>query len=196
MSNSQSINPWPGLGSYDESGKYEFCGRGKAANELYSLISNNAVVSLLGRSGIGKTSLLKAGVTPLLIRKGFLPVYVRLSQEEKVPDNGCTVSYAECIVRCLEKKMVENRFIKSETSCEIVTSEETDLSKKTDFLWSYFCKTAFQSSDNAHCTPVIILDQFEEIFQDRREDAAMLMRQLYVLVNGSRRLPGDLDYDA
>ena len=191
MNNTTLSNPWPGLGSYDETGRYKFCGRSRATNELYSLISNNSIISLFGRSGIGKTSLLKAGVSPLLARKGFLPVYVRLSQEEKVPDDhGGTLSYAECIVRCLEKKMEENGFVKSEASWEIIASENTD------FLWSYFCKTAFQSSVDAHCTPVIILDQFEEIFLDRREDAAMLMRQLYVLVNGSRRLSEDLDYDA
>ena len=190
MNNIISSNPWPGLGAYDETGRYKFCGRGRATNELYSLISNNAVVSLFGRSGIGKTSLLKAGVTPLLVRKGFLPVYVRLSQEEKVPDeNGRKLSYAECIIRCIEKMMGAKGLVKSEMSWKAGTPEDTE------YLWPYFCKTAFQTSEGEHCTPVIILDQFEEIFHDRREDAAMLMRQLYALVNGSRRLPDDLDYD-
>ena len=72
MNNTFSSNPWPGLGSYDDTGRYKFCGRGRATNELYSLISDNNVISLYGRSGIGKTSILKAGVTPLLVRRGYL----------------------------------------------------------------------------------------------------------------------------
>ena len=188
--NNTISNPWPGLGSYDDTGRYKFCGRGRATNELYSLISNNAVISLFGRSGIGKTSLLKAGVTPLLAKKGFIPVYVRLSQEEKVcDDNGHKLSYAECIIRCIEKRMGEKGLVKSETSCKAGIPEDTE------YLWSYFCKTSFQTSRGEHCTPVIILDQFEEIFQGRCGVASMLMRQLYALVNGSRRLPDDLNYD-
>ena len=190
MNNTISSNPWPGLGSYDDSGRYKFCGRRKATNELYSLISDQTVVSLYGRSGIGKTSLLKAGVMPLLLRRGYLPVYVRLSQEGKTPDaNGRTLTYSECVVRCMESKMKENGFTQNNTLKKAIEPDDPS------FLWSYFCKVSFQSSEGNPCTPVIILDQYEEIFQDQREKAALLMRQLYALVDDSRRLPDDLDND-
>ncbi|MCQ2319338.1 MAG: WD40 domain-containing protein [Bacteroidales bacterium] len=190
MNNTISSNPWPGLGSYDDSGRYMFCGRRKATNELYSLISDHTVVSLYGRSGIGKTSLLKAGVMPLLSRRGYLPVYVRLSQEEKTPDeNGRTLTYSECVVRCIESKIRENGFTQNNTLKKAIEPDDPS------FIWSYFCKVSFQSPEGNRCTPVVILDQYEEIFQDQREKAALLMRQLYALVDDSRRLPDDLDYD-
>lgn len=190
MNNTFSSNPWPGLGSYDDTGRYKFCGRGRATNELYSLISDNNVISLYGRSGIGKTSILKAGVTPLLVRRGYLPVYVRLSHEErKLDETGDNLSYAECIIRCVETRMSENGCVVSEIRNKATSPNSPD------FLWSYFCRVAFHAEQGKICTPVIILDQYEEIFQDRREDAALLMRQLYALVDDSRRLPDDLDFD-
>ena len=190
MNNTFSSNPWPGLGSYDDTGRYKFCGRGRATNELYSLISDNNVISLYGRSGIGKTSILKAGVTPLLVRRGYLPVYVRLSHEERILDEmGDNLSYAECVIRCVETRMSESGCVVNEIR------NEANFPNSPDFLWSYFCRVTFQTEQGKICTPVIILDQYEEIFQDRREDAALLMRQLYALVDDSRRLPDDLDFD-
>ena len=76
-------NPYLGLSSYTEEllkEGYQFNGREIASANLASLIYDNLFVTLYGRSGIGKTSLLQAGVFPLLRRKGFIPVYLRLTE--------------------------------------------------------------------------------------------------------------------
>ena len=83
-------NPWPGLEAFDESGRDYFHGRDHEAAELLNHVLDAAVTVLYARSGLGKTSLLQAGVFPLLrdgdLRAGllsvlrdrdFLPVYVR-----------------------------------------------------------------------------------------------------------------------
>jgi pyruvate/2-oxoglutarate dehydrogenase complex dihydrolipoamide acyltransferase (E2) component len=71
-------NPWPGLESYDESSHDFFSGRAAEADELHRRIVDEPVTVLFGKSGLGKTSLLKAGVFPRLREKGYLPIFLRL----------------------------------------------------------------------------------------------------------------------
>src|SRR5262245_19189759 len=71
-------NPWPGLESYDESAHDYFSGRGAEADELLRRIVDEPITVLFGKSGLGKTSLLKAGVFPRLRQKDLLPVFIRL----------------------------------------------------------------------------------------------------------------------
>ena len=69
-------NPWPGLDSYQENAR-EFFGRGREAALLLDQLRDAAVTVLYGRSALGKTSLLRAGLFPLLRAENFVPVYVR-----------------------------------------------------------------------------------------------------------------------
>ena len=93
-------NPWLGLASYEEpkndGNDYQFCGRDEETLDVVRLIDNNLFITLYGSSGIGKTSLLRAGVIPILRRKDYFPLYVRLSQEP------AEISYTEAIVRKLQ----------------------------------------------------------------------------------------------
>ena len=77
-------NPWIGLASYDEkkiADGYAFCGRSTATHELFSLVDNNLFVTMYGKSGIGKSSLLQAGLFPKLRRNCYFPVYIRLGKD-------------------------------------------------------------------------------------------------------------------
>src|SRR3954447_17766469 len=71
-------NPWPGLGAFDESSERFFNGRRTEAVELRRLVLHSPVTLLFGASGLGKTSLVQAGLFPLLRKDHLLPVYVRL----------------------------------------------------------------------------------------------------------------------
>ena len=75
-----SKNPWLGLKSYSE-GKRLY-GRDSDIDDLSQKIIYNTQTVIYGKSGIGKSSLLKAGIFPILRRNGFFPVYVRLVHEE------------------------------------------------------------------------------------------------------------------
>ncbi|MCP4655079.1 MAG: ATP-binding protein [bacterium] len=58
-----------------------FAGREREVRELLARITNQRVLVLYGRSGVGKTSLGLAGIFPALRHRGYRPVYVRtLSQ--------------------------------------------------------------------------------------------------------------------
>ena len=70
-------NPYKFLDYFDERDEPAFAGRDQDIAEMVSKISSNRTLVLFGRSGLGKTSLLKAGVFPRLRERGYHPVYVR-----------------------------------------------------------------------------------------------------------------------
>ena len=70
-------NPWPGLAWFDESAAQFFNGRRREIAELKRLVLDAPLTVLFGRSGLGKTSLLTAGLFPSLRQANFVPVYLR-----------------------------------------------------------------------------------------------------------------------
>src|SRR3954466_6079139 len=78
-------NPWPGLDPFDERDREYFHGRTAESGELLRLVRRELLMALFGRSGLGKTSLLKAGLFPLLREEDCLPVYVRLDHADGAP---------------------------------------------------------------------------------------------------------------
>src|SRR6185436_19981228 len=80
--------PFPGLRSYEERNKAQFGGRNAEIKELFNLIENNRLTIVFGKSGIGKTSLINAGLIPELQKNFYLPVYIRIdySSQKKPTD--------------------------------------------------------------------------------------------------------------
>ncbi|MBV9335859.1 MAG: hypothetical protein JO243_08190, partial [Solirubrobacterales bacterium] len=64
--------PFKGLAAFESSDAEFFCGRDRAISELIARLAEWPLVGILGPSGIGKSSLLRAGVLPAL-RGGALP---------------------------------------------------------------------------------------------------------------------------
>jgi len=71
-------NPWPGLAAFDESAERFFNGRADESAALRRLVGQAPLTVLFGASGLGKSSLLQAGLFPLLRRDHYLPIYIRL----------------------------------------------------------------------------------------------------------------------
>ena len=81
-------NPWLGLHAYTEQDR--LFGRDRESREVADIVCNNLLTIVYGRSGIGKSSLLRAGVFPRLRYDDFLPVYIRM-------EHNTDVSYLEQI---------------------------------------------------------------------------------------------------
>src|SRR5512132_4283301 len=79
-------NPWPGLSAFTEEQQAYFFGRDEEAGEVLRRVKRKSLTVLFGMSGLGKTSLLQAGVFPKLRRGGYLAVYVRLDYQDGAPD--------------------------------------------------------------------------------------------------------------
>lgn len=66
------VCPFKGLAAFESSDAEFFCGRDRVVSELIARLAEWPLVGILGPSGIGKSSLLRAGVLPAL-RAGALP---------------------------------------------------------------------------------------------------------------------------
>lgn len=182
-------NPWQGLKSYSE-GKVLY-GRDKEIVELSQKILYNTQTIIYGRSGIGKSSLLKAGVFPVLRKHNLFPVYIRLSHSEK-DDYGYASQVFDAVEKSLSELRVEN--LDSEAGYDVVSGykEETVpvVNEHAEGLWEYFHRHRFfykpvGEEEPVQITPVLVFDQFEELFtlQDDRAKMLSLFKELESLLN-------------
>ncbi len=181
-------NPWRGLSSYEDPAvskqEYLFCGRDRESEELFREIDHNPVVTLYGRSGLGKTSLLNAGVFPLLRTYGYRPVPVRFGTDTGQQD--------------LAEAMLATMADHCDTHCRLSDEELKRLATEDPvaLLWHYFHTTTFADRETlAEVYPVLVLDQFEETIMSNREAAILLLRQMQALLGRNRRFPS-ADYSA
>src|SRR5687768_9111699 len=70
--------PWPGPDAYDEESHAYFHGRSDEAAILLRMVRQNPLTVLYGKSGLGKSSLLQAGLFPRLRKENYVPLHVRL----------------------------------------------------------------------------------------------------------------------
>ncbi len=139
--------PWPGLLSFPEAAARLFHGREREIAELLRLIESEPVAFLYGKSGLGKTSLLQAGLFPQLRERDRLPVYVRLTHGDGAPTT--TQQVFSAIVSALDAAGIEGA-----------------RPAPGDSLWGYLHRRDVEwwSARNHPVRLVFVLDQFEEIF--------------------------------
>ncbi|MET0164720.1 MAG: hypothetical protein ABW318_06915, partial [Vicinamibacterales bacterium] len=169
-------NPWPGLESYEEDAQDFFFGRDHEAKTLLKKVLDAPVTVFYGRSGLGKTSLLRAGLFPLLREENYLPIYVRFQVKTGTAS----------LIRQLRDAVRDS--IHADVPDAVLPSEE-------ESLWEYLHRVDFElwSARNYQLTPVIVLDQFEELFTlgERVRDRVDAFRNdLGDLVEN--RIPADL----
>jgi len=140
------MHPWPGLASFSEADRAFFRGREREADELARLVRRESLTVLFGRSGLGKTSLLSAGLFPRLRQDLYLPVFIRLA-------HGARLSLREQVWRSLA-----------------ITCRASEVDAKPpsahESMWEHFhlAKGGFWNARNRALTPVLVFDQFEELF--------------------------------
>lgn len=165
-----SNNPWVGLASYEDpetaGRKVLFCGRDDESYDVSKLIMSNIFVTLYGKSGIGKTSLLNAGVFPGLREEQYTPISLRLGVRDEKEKKG----FQEIIIEEIERKICS-------ISVVDVVEEQSNL-LAIDFLWNYFARHRFYDKNNEPTSPVIVFDQFEEVFRNNKSEAETLLRQI------------------
>jgi len=143
--------PYPGLAPFTESEARFFFGRSEEARELFRRLRRGVATVLFGASGLGKTSLLQAGLFPLLRDHDFLPVPIRLDLGPDQPRIACQV--AEAL-----REAVENAGAELETSCHWPDHDNRVT------LWELFHRTTVWGPMSHLLTPILVFDQFEEVF--------------------------------
>ncbi|MEA2413418.1 MAG: hypothetical protein QOI58_75 [Thermoanaerobaculia bacterium] len=140
-------NPWPGLESFEENAQDYFHGRETEAEDLLRRVADAPLTVLFGKSGLGKTSLLKAGLFPRLRARNFLPIHVRLDIRPEAP--GLIEQLRDGLLAEIARERVDGPpFAMGET------------------LWEYLHRADLElwNEQNYPLTPVLVLDQFEEVF--------------------------------
>lgn len=163
-------HPYLGLESFQETDSIFFHGRTREQEELFRLIRRDVLTVVFGVSGLGKTSLLNAGLFPKLREAYFLPISIRLTFGEQAPDYITQV--------------------KDRIAAEIHTHcVDTPVPSDQSTLWEYFHETPLWNQKNRLLTPILVFDQFEEIFTLGRDDERIphLLEQLGDLIEN--RIP-------
>ncbi|HYC93591.1 MAG TPA: tetratricopeptide repeat protein [Thermoanaerobaculia bacterium] len=143
------MSRYPGTRPFSDSPDdvMRFFGREAEAEELYLRVLSVPLLVQFGNSGLGKTSLLQAGLFPRLRQKPFLPVMIRLNNAEE----SLTAAVARAIRESAESEGIEATH------------------RSTEGLWELLSSTTVWR-DDLLLTPVLVFDQFEEVFTLR--DAA------------------------
>src|SRR5215813_7993891 len=144
-------HPWPGLVAFEEWDRAFFIGRERDIETLERLVRRQLLTVLFAQSGLGKTSLLQAGLFPRLrAAEEFMPVRILLAFDSPLMAQ----------VRMTVREAARLRQIE----CPIAADGE-------ETLWETFHRrtTDFWSARNRLVTPVLVFDQFEEVFTLGRE---------------------------
>lgn len=154
-------NPWLGLESYQE-GEVLY-GRDDDIRDLIQCIINDIDTLLYGKSGIGKSSLLNAGIFPAARRKGFLPVLVRLSHKE----NCNYLSQINDAIIAATGLAGNDRHEIQLRIREVIKCKDP----QSETLYEFFHRHTFHDEDGKRIKLLIVFDQFEEIFTLQTDEA-------------------------
>jgi WD40 repeat protein len=144
-------NPWPGLAAFEEGDSPFFHGRDTAVNALLNLIAREDLILLYGTSGLGKTSLLRAGLFPKL-PPTVLPVYIRLHYGSA----SDPVDAADLRDQVLDAVHEQAR----------LRGVEVPQPAASGTLWEFFRRRdqAFWGGGMTLVIPLLVFDQFEQLF--------------------------------
>jgi tetratricopeptide (TPR) repeat protein len=142
-------HPWLGLASYTEETRGYFHGREDEVAELGRRVQRKLLTILFGQSGLGKTSILRAGIVPRLRPEGYCPVYVRIDYSPESPPPSEQIKQA--IFRATH-----------------ATGQWTQpgAAVEGESLWEFLHHRddMLRDADGKTVIPLLIFDQFEEIF--------------------------------
>ena len=141
-------NPWLGLASFTEETRAYFYGRDEEVAELARRVQRKLLTVLFGQSGLGKTSILRAGLVPRLRDQGYCPIYVRVDYGRDAPEPSEQIK--EAIKR---------------TARRAGEWTQVGVASAGESLWEYLHHRDDVLRDEAGKTliPLLIFDQFEEI---------------------------------
>ena len=154
-------NPWLGLFSYSEETRAYFHGREEEGAELARRVQRKPLTVLFGQSGLGKTSLLRAGLVPRLRDEGFCPVYVRIDYAPGSPSPS---------------EQIKQAIFKATAAAGHWTRPSTAIEGESLWEFLHHREDLLRDTQGNVLMPLLIFDQFEEIFTLGQADDAGRMR--------------------
>jgi hypothetical protein len=149
-----SLCPYRGLEAFREEDAAFFAGRTKFANDLLTFTLGRDLVALIGPSGSGKSSLVQAGLVPLLRRQ--LPPAVTWDVLSFTPGNDPFRRLASAVTPLLEPSLSEtDRLAEAQKLGNRLAAGEVKLDAVIDQV---------MSKSNGTGRLLLVVDQFEELF--------------------------------
>lgn len=144
-------HPYPGLRAFESSEAMLFFGRDRHTGELLRRLAQNRFLAVVGGSGSGKSSLVRAGLLPALYR-GYLV--------------GASSRWRVAVMRPGSAPIVE--MAKALSAREALgRAEEPSLRESSYGLVRAVRDAGLDSGESL----LLVVDQFEELFRFRRESA-------------------------
>jgi hypothetical protein len=143
------------LASFTEETRAYFYGRDEEVAELARRVQRKLLTVLFGQSGLGKTSILRAGLAPRLRAQGYCPIYVRIDYGRDSPEP------AEQIKQAI-----------SRTARRSGEWTQAGVAVEGESLWEFLHHRddVLRDESGATLIPLLIFDQFEEIFTLAQSD--------------------------
>jgi tetratricopeptide (TPR) repeat protein len=154
-------NPWLGLFSYSEETRAYFHGRDEEAAELARRVQRKLLTVLFGQSGLGKTSLLRAGLVPRLRGADFCPVYVRIDYASGSP---------------VPSEQIKQAIFRATAEAGHWTRPVSSIEGESLWEFLHHHGDLLRDADGRTLMPLLIFDQFEEIFTLGQADDAGRLR--------------------
>lgn len=153
--------PYPGLRPFRTSECQLFKGRGGQEEELIKRLKKNHFLAVIGSSGTGKSSLVRAGLIPQLFG-GYLhdagnKWNIAICRPGKDPIANLAIAISSVITRSKEKQEIAKHF------------EEVESTLNTSIYGLLDINELLNSIDNSESNLLVIVDQFEELFRFDRK---------------------------
>lgn len=173
-------NPWLASATYEEKDEYRFKGRKEDTSKILSMLQQNECVVCYAASGDGKSSLVNAGLCPAMRRIGLFPIKITFSTDEYngkglpfmsedtnfVDFDRLMMSKINQAVENYRRDFITTHNIDGDYDIifeKISKYENVDIS---DSLWWKLRTETIQIPFGVFdYIPVLIFDQFEEIFR-------------------------------
>ncbi len=156
---------YPGIRPFTADEKELFFGRDDDKEKLLRMITLNKITLLYSKSGMGKSSLINAGIIPLINQeKNYFPIIVRLGRYVSNQNITATQIAIKKITNETNSPTFLDRIIENENS-----------------LW-YNCKELQIVNNQNNRQLLLIFDQFEELFSYPENQIIEFKQQLAELL--------------
>jgi tetratricopeptide (TPR) repeat protein len=181
-------HPWLGLASFSEETRGYFYGREEEVAELCRRVQRKQLTILFGQSGLGKTSILRAGIVPRLRPEGYCPVYVRIDYSPESP---------------VPTEQIKQAIFRATQAAGAWTQPGTAVSGESLWEFLHHRDDVLRDASGKALIPLLIFDQFEELFTLAQSDdfgrqrAAQFIEDLSDLVENRapKALEAKMDQD-
>lgn len=156
---------YPGSRPFTPDYSHLFFGRDQDIGKLSRFINAEKLSVLYGKSGLGKSSLLNAGVIPRLEKEGYLHIPVRFGSftEDSI------LMPLDVLAQAIVKQAPEDNYLSK--------IEDEDIS-----LWQHLKGIQYENKETKSL--ILVLDQFEELFTYSEDDYRTFAATLAKLLNG------------